>query len=172
MSVAVAVLLRAPQAEKKCSPFTTSVVDAAFRGESPLLVGGDARSITARRRRIIFHTVRLEWHRVVVLGVTSASRRHDGGGAVAGATWPARHRAGFSFSAFGAAVVLELCFGYTRIHFSGALIYSRGVLCGACRGGAFAALPRWRLHLRRLRRHHTYMWLAVVVLVVVELFDV
>ena len=164
MSVAVAVLLRAPQAEKKCSPFTTSVVDAAFRGKSPLLVGGDARSITARRRRITFHTV--------LLGVTSASRRHDGGGAVAGETWPARHRAGFSFSAFGAAVVLELCFGYTRIHFSGALIYSRGVLCGACRGGAFAALPRWRLHLRRLRRHHTYMWLAVVVLVVVELFDV
>lgn len=57
MSVAVAVLLRAPQAEKKCSPFTTSVVDAAFRGKSPLLVGGDARSITARRRRITFHTV-------------------------------------------------------------------------------------------------------------------
>ena len=39
----VAVLLRAPQAEKKRSLFTTSVVDAAFRGESPLLVGGDAR---------------------------------------------------------------------------------------------------------------------------------
>ena len=103
----------------------------------------------------------------MALGVTSASRRHDGGGAVAGATWPARHRAGFFFSAFGAAV-LELCFGYSRIYFSRALIYSRGVLCGACRGGgAFAALPRWRLHLRRLRRHHTYMWwLAVVVLVV------
>ena len=57
MSVAVAVLLRAPQAEKKCSPFTTAVVDAAFRGESPLLVGGDVRSITARRRRITFYTV-------------------------------------------------------------------------------------------------------------------
>ena len=57
MSVAVAVLLFAPQAEKKISPFTTSVVDAAFRGKPPLLVGGDARSTTVRRRRRKFRPV-------------------------------------------------------------------------------------------------------------------
>ena len=77
------------------------------------------------------------------VGVSASRRRRRSGGN----NLARPPQGGVSFSAFGAAV-LELCFGYSRIYFSGALIYSRGVLCGACRdGGAFAALPRWRLHL-------------------------